>query len=245
MTSDGGGHFVTILPTGGYATAAPASSNLNVVLSNQALWRLQGMAPVPVSTFGTPYGEAGGQPVFVHTPAGDEMLQPVVLNPPGGNAPDEMLRCSPVCGNPVQLPFGTDNVQVVPSPDEAVDHTIFAASMGFAMAVSHDDGRSFADLGPIATQRLVAIQGPAGPRLVAIMGTHYPFTIQVSDDDGRTWQMAGVDPSLDPGNALTLTSIQGTQLMATVQRRHAADHVDFVCSSDGMVWSSCASVADG
>jgi RNA polymerase sigma factor (sigma-70 family) len=244
MTADGGKHFVTIAPMAAFVAAAPATSDFNVVISNQAVWRLQSVAPVLVSTFGDPYAEAGGQAVFVHAPGGDEMLQPVVLNPLYGSPPSEIMRCSPLCGNPVQLPFSTGGIQITASPDEAVDHTIFVASTGFALGVSHDDGRSFTAVAQLALQRLVAIPGLSGPRLVSLMGGSYPARLEVSDDGGRTWTLAGIDPRLGATDVLTVTSVPGNGLIAAIQRRYDGNrYIDFVCSSDGMAWSSCSSSA--
>ena len=239
-TTTGGASFMPVLPASmGYASPAPATSNLNVVLGNTALWEVDGTAPVLLSTFGNPNAEAAGPPAFIHTTAGDVILQPLAINPLVGNAPNEIVRCSPQCGDPVQLPFSIGGMQIVPSPDEPIDHTIFVASDMSGVAVSYDDGRTFSARPGPAIAKLAIVQGPAGRRLVALTTNTYPHPLRYSDDDGATWHTVALDPALDAGSVETLTSLTPDSLIATVDRGRGAPVVDFLCSTDGGAWTEC------
>jgi len=240
MTLDGGDNFVNITPTVGYVTAAPPWSGLDVVLSNAALWRLAaGLTPVPIASFDNPDQSAVGHPAFLRTATGYEMLQPLSVDSVGTDAPDEVVRCTPVCGPAVALPFGSGPVHMVLSPDESTDHTIFAAATPYALAVSHDDGHSFSAVGAPPLQALLAVHGPDGRRLVAIVGRLSPLDLEVSDDDGTTWRTAAIPASLHAGEALALTSVHDGKLMAVVRVAGTADHYFYICSRDGGAWASC------
>jgi len=241
MTIDGGHTFVSAgPPMGGYATAAPAWSGLGVVLGNEALWELDDtLAPKYVSPFSADQ-QAAGPPLILANGAGGAMvLQPLTTM---SDTSTVVLRCTPVCGASAPLPFVASEAALVPSPSIATDHTVFAHSIGGWLTVSHDDGQTFGAAKLVRIQQLVAVSRPGGRRLVASMwvdNTHQ--AVETSDDDGASWHLASVDPSLNLGTVYQVSRLAQNRLIASMMRTDVPGYFGFACSTDGSAWTSCAS----
>jgi RNA polymerase sigma-70 factor (ECF subfamily) len=244
QTTSDGVHFLPVVSTipDTFAAAAPASTNLNVVVTNTALWRVPNMAPILISTFSDPTGSADGPPAFIHTATGDVMLLPFSVTEVPTDPPAEVLRCTPTCGDPVALPFTNGSVSIVPSPDQADDHVVFAASPA-GLAVSYDDGARFASLTTTEpVSKLLVTEHAGSRRLVALVGLD-PGAPEYSDDDGRTWHSLHLPRQAVGGTLATLTAIDGQHLIATISENHDSNYIDYLCSSDGASWSTCGSQA--
>jgi len=243
MTTDGGQTFLSVGPgLAGYAAAAPAWSRLGVLLSNEALWELDdSLAPKSVTPFAA-NEMAVGPPITLPTGQGGvTVLQPASLMSDNATM---VLRCAAVCGSPVVLPFSTTQAGLVPSPSVASDHTVFAVGWGGWLAVSHDDAESFGPAISMRIDQLAAIPHGSGRRLIAAVETGNGHTVpEFSDDDGATWHVAIVDANAHLENVFKMTSLASGRLIASMQRTDQTGYFGFGCSTDGGIWTSCASGA--
>lgn len=238
MTPNNGDTFVPVAPNTGFVAAAPPGSGLSVVVSNSALWGLEGMTPVLLATYSDPNLVPAGQAAFIQTSTGEELLQP--LGPRVLGPPDVIERCSAAgCGDPTTLPFNGSPIQLVASPNVLLDHTIFVVNVAYGIAVSHDDGHSFKFIKQVPIQHLVVTAGPKGQRLVALVGLKGVWDLEYSDDGGLTWIRAAIRDQPDLMSALTVTALPGGALVASVERRQNGPYYDIVCSADATSWSPC------
>jgi RNA polymerase sigma-70 factor (ECF subfamily) len=242
MTSDGGQSFVPIVPAkAGSVSAAPVSTGLDAVVSNSALWTLTGgFRPFLVSAFAPGDSIVGTALVLPGAAGGYEVLQPV--NPANVDEvpATAIVHCSPTCGTRTPLPFGTNNVILVPSPNLASDHTIYAVGSGLKIAISRDDGRSFTLVGRTRAIEMVAVPGPSGRRLVAVLDGGPNGSLAYSDDDGVSWQSARLS-NRSWTAPHTLAVLRPGRLIVSMTRPiPALNRYDFACSADGSAWAACA-----
>ena len=245
MTTNNGANFVTVVPpTGGWAVAAPAGSGTDVMLSNQALWQLtSGVAPKEVSPF-VGNEESAGAPLTILDQTGRFVTLQPVAEIIGITNQTQLLRCAPSCDSEVALPLASTQIELIPSPHFATDHTILAYGAGSngGLAVSHDDGQTFSAayrIGVGVTQ-LVAAPVGKGTRLIAVTGSGGNSVIQFSDDLGRSWHVSTVDPSLGLGDATRVGVLSSGRLIASMAHRITGQYFGFACSVDGSAWGSCA-----
>jgi len=240
-TTDGGHTF---LPSSGvvtgFAGAAPAGSGADVLLANTALWELgSGVAPRSISPFDSNEQAIGPPLTLADGSAGFVTLQPVA-NLIGSTTDPRVLRCTSLCTSSVALPFQTTSVHLIPSPNLASDHTIYAVAYGEGLSVSHDGGQSFGPLRPIAASQLIVVPFEGADRLVQVVYHNSVGAIQVSDDAGVTWRTATVDSDLLVGTIGRIGSIRPGRLIASMERLNMPGHARFACSADGSVWTSCS-----
>jgi hypothetical protein len=238
-TLDNGRTFATILPLArGYPLAAPKASGLDLIVSSSStLWAIRpdGVAHV-LSAF--PGYDVAGSPLMLSTATGYAILQAVrSTTAMTAGESTKVLRCTPTCGTPVDLHTYASTARLVPSPNIAADHTIVVYGAGGGVAVSHDDGQSFAPARDPGAVELAAVAGPVGLRLVATVGGE--GLMQYSDDQGMTWQAVRMRvPHL--GQALSLRVLRPGRLIASMMRLDDGGHFVFVCSADAATWSLCA-----
>ncbi len=237
MTTDGGAHFHTVLPTvGGYRVLAGAGAIALYYASENALW---GVRPdgssVLLSLF--PDGDqANTTGMRLDTPKGEEILQPVIPATGGATSQPLLVRCDPSCGPAVPLPLDTGGTVIFASPDVATDHTIYV-SAGSELAVSHDDARTFTKLMTPHVDAPIAIRGPRGRRIVGVVGLE--MALGYSDDDGVTWHDAAI-PQSTLFYPQTITQLRPGRLIASMERHDDPGWYYFVCSADGSSWSLCS-----
>jgi RNA polymerase sigma-70 factor, ECF subfamily len=238
-TTDGGHTFLPSTGVAsGFAGAAPAGSGADVLLANYALWELgSGVAPRAITPF-TSNQEATGAPLTISDGSGGFVTLQPVANLVGSTNDPRVLRCSSLCTSSAALPFKTTTVQLIASPNVAVDHTIFAIAYGEALAISRDSGQSFSLVAPNDASQLTVVPFGAGHRLVEIVQHGTSGVLKTSDDDGLTWQVATVDPSLGMATAQHITSLAPGRLIASIARSDWRWR--FACSTDGSAWSACA-----
>jgi RNA polymerase sigma-70 factor (ECF subfamily) len=240
VTNDGGASFHDIAPAPGITTVAPAWLGAQVVEADVALSFI-GSSQVPqVAAVYGPADSAAGAPLLLPAAGGFAALQVVQNQVLGGD--DSLMRCTASgCAVTSQLPL-SGLVQLIASPGFTTDHTLVA--IGGGVAVSHDEGRTFHLASPEALSEATFVTGPAAPRLVGVdhVGAGRSEAVLVfSDDLGRTWQRAGVDPSARVGtSAHSPRVLRPGRIIAWAGDATAPGHNVFVCSADGARWSTCA-----
>ncbi len=240
MTTNGGATFVNAMPSvGGYPAAAPAWSNLGVLVSNDELWQVSnGQTPKPLSLFNGGESAIGAPLTVPDGHGGARILQPVS----DSIAKQTMvLSCTRTCSTATELPFYSTRTAVIASPNEATDHTVYAVGYGSWIVVSHDDGQTFGPRFPLVATQLIAVPHNGGRRLVALVQEGTNWAMRTSDDDGMTWQEVTLDPNLNAvDNAMRISSLSSGRMIASLQRRDRPDRFAFACSIDGGYWTSCA-----
>jgi RNA polymerase sigma-70 factor, ECF subfamily len=249
-TDDGGQTFVTVgTPITNQASAAPAWSNVGVLIADIALWQIpaNGIQRM-IAPFG-PTQQAIGPPVVVPDGAGGvTILQPISTNRFDGVTHQGILRCSLHECSPAitTMPYHTDQLVLVPSPDVVTDHTVYAVAPGKALAISRDDGLTFTTTSTARVMRISVMASPqGGHRLLALMNWDMTRHIEWSDDDGATWHRASIDPSLHlMANAQVIAVLGPGRVITSTELADRPGTYGFACSADGAAWRACDPVGN-
>jgi RNA polymerase sigma-70 factor, ECF subfamily len=239
MTTNGGESFVPVVPAlAGSVTAPPAWTGLDAVVSNSALWKLTNdVRPTLISPFDARDNMVGNPLVIPNAIGGYEVLQPVNPAHVGGTPATAIVHCNPMCGTRTLLPFWANAVKLVPSPNLAADHTIYAVGPDVEIAVSRDDGRTFTSVAPTQATEVVAVAEPSGRRLVAILNGAPFGSLAFSDDGGLSWHSSSLSTPSWFG-AHTLRVLRPGRLIVSMTRS-GVYRFDFACSADGSAWAAC------
>jgi Sigma-70 region 2 len=235
-TDDGGASFSRVLPAAsGFPMLPRHPGPLALIFSSAGeLWGIRPDNSSVLLSVYAPGHLAESVPYLLDTPGGDVILQAVVPAVDDGHPQPLLERCTPGCGPAIPLPMTGPVAGIFASPHVATDHTLYINGLN-VLAVSHDDGQSFTVQHTPGLAEAIAVPGPSGRRVAAVMNSG---ALAYSDDDGASWHQAAI-PHSTLFNPHTITEIRPGRLIASMQRADDPGWYWFVCSADGSAWSLC------